>query len=112
MGASLPVAVGVLFAAGFYLILSPHLLRLVLGILVLSQAANLLVFVTAGLTRGEAPLLTGAPAESVPEPLSQAMILTAIVIGFAATAFVVVLARQGFLRLGTDDPDQMRSAEP
>lgn len=109
----LPLLIGVLFAAGFYLLMATHLLRIVFGFLILSQAANLLLFATGGLTLGEVPIVpeNAEKLSSSPEPLSQALILTAIVIGFAATAFLVVLARQAAISMNTDQINEMKEAE-
>lgn len=108
----LPLTVGVLFATGFYLLLSFHLLRMVFGFLVLSQAANLFLFSVGGLTYGQTPLL-GPGSETLvsTEPLSQALILTAIVIGFAASAFLIVLIRLSATALGTVNINEMKEAE-
>jgi multicomponent Na+:H+ antiporter subunit C len=109
----LPLVVGSLFASGFYLMLSRSLLRLVLGFLVLSQAANLLLFASGGLRKGSLPIISegGSTLTAGPEPLTQALILTAIVIGFAATAFLVALAWACFKDIRTSDTDEMREAE-
>jgi multicomponent Na+:H+ antiporter subunit C len=111
MGLSVAVVIGILFAAGFYMMMSGSLLKLVLGVSVLGQAGNVSVFFAGGLSRGQAPLLNSAGEGVVAEPLSQAMILTAIVIGFATTAFAVVLARQTYLVTRTDETDSMRMEE-
>lgn len=113
MGFALPAVIGILFATGFFLLMSVHLLRIIFGFLILSQAANLLLFSVGGLTAGKVPLIPdGAQTmPNSPEPLSQALILTAIVIGFAATAFLIVLAREGSIAMNTDQVDQMTEAE-
>lgn len=113
MGMTLPFVIGILFASGFYLLMSPYLLRIIFGFLILSQAANLTLFTVSGLSPGQVPIIpeTAERLTASPEPLSQALILTAIVIGFAATAFLVVLARQGKIAMNTDQADQMRGAE-
>lgn len=107
------ILTGILFSVGFYLMMARNTFRLVLGILVLSQAVNTLLFSTGKLSRAGVPIVfTENPVVSdYPDPLPQALILTAIVISFAATAFAVALANQSFLALETDDPDEMREAE-
>lgn len=83
------LAAATLFGIGAYLVLSRTLVRVVLGVVVISQSATLTV-IAAGLTRGDAPIypLSDGP---VSDPLSQAMALTAIVIGMAVTALLLVL---------------------
>ena len=83
------LAAAVIFGTGAYLLLQRDLVRLVLGIVLISQAA-VLTLIASGLTRGAAPIhpLT---ERDVSDPLSQAMALTAIVIGLAVTALLLVL---------------------
>lgn len=110
----LAIVVGVLFACGFYLMLRRSLVKLLLGLVLLGHGANLAVFVSAGLTRDPAPLAaTGAaaPPDGSADPLPQALVLTAIVIGFAIVSFTAVLARRALSAVGTDDPDAMRSTD-
>lgn len=106
---------GVLFACSVYLLLSPSILRLVLGIFVLSNATHLLILVAGRLVEGAPPLLhadrrdvVGAMADPVP----QALMLTAIVIGFALLVFLMVLAYRAYARFGTIDTDVLTAAEP
>jgi multicomponent Na+:H+ antiporter subunit C len=82
------LAAAVLFGTGAYLLLDRDLVRVVFGVVLISQAA-VLTLVASGLTRGSAPIY---PLEgTVSDPLSQAMALTAIVIGLAVTALLLVL---------------------
>lgn len=83
------LAVGVLFGAGAFLVLTNDLVRVVAGMVLISQAA-VLVVIGSGLTRGAAPILPlseGRPSD----PLVQAMVLTAIVIGLAVTALLLAI---------------------
>lgn len=85
--------VGGLTAVGVYLMLRPHLIQFLIGFLVLGNAANLLIF-TAGRLGSQFPPLvqpSGTVLEPIANPLPQALILTAIVIGFALAAFGIVL---------------------
>jgi multicomponent Na+:H+ antiporter subunit C len=83
------LAAASLFGAGAYLLLSRDLVRVVLGVVVISQAAVLTLMASA-IVRGVAPIYP-LPDEAVSDPLSQAMALTAIVIGMAVTALLLVL---------------------
>ena len=99
------VLVGVIFGAGIFLLLCRTPVKLIIGLVLLSNAINLLIFDAAGLTRGKPPLiadglqqLSGATAD----PLPQAMVLTAIVITFGITAFLLALALRSYLLTGSD----------
>ena len=82
-------AAAALFGTGAYLLLHRDLVRLVLGVVLISQASTL-TLVASGLTRGSAPIHP-LPSGRISDPLSQAMALTAIVIGLAVTALLLVV---------------------
>ncbi len=108
------IAIGLLFAAAFYMMLRRSIVKLVMGLIILSNAANLVIFTVAGLTRGEPPFLdeaTKTAAIGVADPLPQALILTAIVIAFGVLAFSVVLIHRAYQVVGTDDLDQMKDTD-
>ena len=108
------VVVGVLFAAGVYLMLRRSLTKLIIGVAILTNAVNVLIFTGGGLGRGGPPLVeegATAPAAGFSDPLPQAFILTAIVIGFGVIAFVVALASQVYRASGTDDLDELRATD-
>lgn len=114
METALALVVGALVAAGVYLILQRHLVKFVLGLVLINHAVNLLIFVSGRLTRGRPALIPeqlSVPAEPIANALPQALILTAIVIGFSLLAFVLVLGQRAFEELGTIDPEEMRAAE-
>ncbi len=111
----LAIMAGFLFASGLYLMLRRNYVRVVIGLILISNAANLVIFTMGRLARGNPPLVaTGEtmPAEGFANPLPQALILTAIVIGFGLLAFALVLAYRAYRELGTVDVDAMRVAEP
>jgi multicomponent Na+:H+ antiporter subunit C len=81
--------VGVLVASGLYLLLGRSLLRQIIGLSLLSHAANVFILLSAGL-RGNVPVIGEVP-EPLTDPLPQALILTAIVISFGVTAFLLAL---------------------
>lgn len=114
MESVMAVVVGALFAASVYMMLRRSLVKLVIGLILLSNAANLLIFTVSGLTRGKPPLIPEGmdlPAGGWADPLPQALILTAIVIGFGVLAFAVVLIRRAYEVVGEDDLDKMRSTD-
>lgn len=115
MEAALSLLVGVLMAASVYLMLSRNLIRYLFGLVLISNAANLVIFASGRLTRGAPPLVPEgltAPDGPVANALPQALILTAIVISFGLLAFALVLAYRAYQALGTIDTDAMRAAEP
>ncbi len=105
---------GLFFAAAIYLMLSRHIIRIMLGVALLGNAVNLLLFTAGRISRETPPVIvagTVLPA-SAANPLPQALILTAIVISFCFFAFLMVLAYRAWQALGTDDTAEMRVAEP
>lgn len=97
------VLIGALTAAGVYLALRAQTFPVVLGLTLMSYAVNLFLFVMGRLATGAPPLI-GASANHT-DPLPQALVLTAIVIAFAMTAFVIVLALRARADLGNDHVD-------
>src|SRR5699024_787024 len=92
------IVIGIIFTVAVYLILSRRLLRVILGTLILSHGVHLLLLTMSGLQRGDSPLLK-LDAESYTDPLPQALILTAIVISFGVTSFLLVLAYNNYKTL-------------
>jgi multicomponent Na+:H+ antiporter subunit C len=111
MTTALAILIGCLYTAGFYMMLRRSLFKLILGLVLLSHGANLLIFTAGGLKSGQPPVLMpdGTPPRlPMADPLPQALILTAIVIGFGVLAFALVLFHRSRQVLGTDDPDSLR----
>ena len=103
-----------LFAAGIYSILRRSLVKLLIGIILLSQSANLYIFIAGGLTSASPPLInegTTALIRPYADPLPQALILTAIVISFGVVAFFLVLLKRVYQVVDTDDLDEMRGTD-
>jgi len=105
----LAAAVGVLFGSGAYLLLKPDLFRVVVGIVLVANAANLAVM-ASGLTRGRSPIRP-LGAGPVSDPLVQAMTVTAVVIGFAVTALLLSLVYRAYVSLHTVDLDELSNVE-
>lgn len=104
----LSLAIGVLAGSGIWLILRPRTFQFIMGLSLLSYAINLFIFSMGRIRLGAAPVIStdlGADPALYADPLPQALVLTAIVIGFATTALflVVLLANRGFS--GTDHVD-------
>jgi multicomponent Na+:H+ antiporter subunit C len=106
----LALAAGVLYAAGIYLMLRRRLAQLIIGLGLLSNGTNLLIFTAGGLTRAQPPVVPPGVArlvEPYADPVPQALVLTAIVIGFGLLAFALVLAHRVHATVGTDDVDEI-----
>lgn len=101
--------VGVLFGSGAYLLLKPDLFRIVVGIVLVANAANV-TLIASGLTRGRSPILPFG-GETASDPLVQAMTVTAIVIGMAVTALLLSLAYRVYTSHNTVDLDELSHAE-
>lgn len=110
METPLALTFGVVFTCGLYLVMQRNLLRFVFGLLLLSGSVNLLIFTVGRPTRGTPPIippeLTSAPAGAA-NPLPQALILTAIVIGFGLIVFAMVLLLRTYERLGTVKTEEL-----
>ncbi|MCB0063845.1 MAG: NADH-quinone oxidoreductase subunit K [Caldilineaceae bacterium] len=109
------VVVGMLLATGTYMLLQRSAIRLILGLGLLTHGVNLLLFSTGGLQRGIPPIVEDKAAfqgdiSAFVDPLPQALILTAIVISFGVTAFIVVLFNQRNAIIS--DTDQMLPNDP
>jgi multicomponent Na+:H+ antiporter subunit C len=108
--ALLALAAGVLYAAGIYLMLRRRLAQLIIGLGLLSNGTNLLIFTSGGLTRARPPVVPEGAEQLEPpyaDPVPQALVLTAIVIGFGLLAFSLVLAHRVHMTTGIDDVDEI-----
>ena len=110
----LAVVIGLLYAAGLYLVMRRSMVKLILGLALLAHGANLLIFTVGGLTRGGTPIVPPGQETLVPpypDPVPEALVLTAIVIGFAVQAFALVLVKRAHRETGADDLDSLRSTD-
>ena len=97
-------AIGVLVASGIYLMLRGRTFPVILGLTLLGYAVNLFLFGMGRLVIGKPPIIVDGVLEYT-DPLPQALVLTAIVIGFGMTAYAITLAVKAFVVLGTDQID-------
>ncbi len=104
MEALIAIILGSLTACGVYLILRARTFPVVLGLTFLSYAVNLFLLIMGRLSVGNPPIILDGITDYA-DPLPQALVLTAIVIGFAMTAFVIVLALKAHAELGNDHVD-------
>jgi len=106
MEAIIAIAIGVLFGAGTWLILRPRTFQVITGLLLMSYGVNLFIFVMGRLWIDRAPITgPGIDPTQVADPLPQALVLTAIVIGFATTALYLVMMIGARGLTGTDHVD-------
>lgn len=108
------VVIGVLYAAGVFMLLRRSLVKLILGLALLGYASNLLLFSISPLVEGAPPVIPESAKTLVPpfaDPLPQALILTAIVIGFGTQAFAIVLFKRAYQTVGSDDVDELSLTE-
>lgn len=106
---------GILVSAAVWLMLSGNLLRFLYGLLLISNGINLAILAAGRLTLGAPPLLGAGgslPADQMANALPQALLLTAIVIGFGLFAFALALTLRAWRSFGHLEIDRMRLAEP
>lgn len=98
---AMAVVLAVLYAVGFYLLMQRSLMRILIGIVVVGHGANLMLQLAGG-PPGRAPVLGVAPPEEFTDPLPQALALTAIVITFALTTYLLALGYRSWVLTGDD----------
>lgn len=105
---------GLFFAAGLHQLMQRSMPRLLIGLLLLGNGANLAVFTASGRLREIPPLIevgAASPPAGAADPLPQALVLTAIVIGFAMIAFTGALLLRLHRAVGEDDVDEVRKTD-
>jgi multicomponent Na+:H+ antiporter subunit C len=108
------VLVGILYTAGIYMILRRSFVKVIIGLAFLGYATNLLIFTIGRLTKGKPafiPTNTEKLIEPFADPLPQALILTAIVIGFGVQAFAIILFKRFYQSVGNDDLDKLKDTD-
>ncbi|MEM9399433.1 MAG: Na+/H+ antiporter subunit C [Verrucomicrobiota bacterium] len=114
MNLMLAIIIGILMSTGVYCLFRRSLFRLIIGIMLISQAANLIVFASARVTRASPALIS--PNQKILEapyadPLPQALVLTAIVISFGFIAFALALIHRAYKILGHDDVNKFNQTD-
>lgn len=105
------ITVGVIVTCSVYLMLRRSMVRLIIGLSLLSYAVNLLIFSIGDLRKRGAPIVDQSAPDQMADPLVQALILTAIVIGFGVLAFTLALAYRASQAVGSDDLDALQSTD-
>ena len=106
----LALVIGLLYAGGFYMLLRRSLVKLIIGLILLGNAVNLLIFSLGGIVKGEPPIIPSSLkhfTEASADPVPQALVLTAIVISFGLQAFAIILFKRVYQVVQTDDMDQL-----
>jgi multicomponent Na+:H+ antiporter subunit C len=110
----LAIIVGLLYASGIYMMMRRSLVKLIIGLILLGNGANLLIFLVGGLVKGNPPIIPEDANKMeglYADPIPQALILTAIVISFGIQAFAIVLLKRAFAVIKTDDIDKMNTTD-
>lgn len=106
--------IGLLHAAGIYMLLRRSMFKMIIGLILLGNGVNLLIFLLGRLVKGKPPVIDEASkvfTEIYADPLPQALILTAIVIGFGLQSFAIILIKRVYKVLETDDLDELNSTD-
>jgi multicomponent Na+:H+ antiporter subunit C len=106
----LAIMIGSLYASGIYMLLRRSMVKMIIGLILLGNGVNLLIFLLGGVAKGKPPILS-AKLENFADPVPQALILTAIVISFGLQAFAIVLIQKVYEVLKTDDLDMIQKLE-
>lgn len=110
----LAVLIGVFYAAGLFMMLRRSMVKLLIGLILLGNGANMLIFLLGRITKGKPPVIPDAAKvlEGVyADPVPQALILTAIVISFGLQAFAIILLKQVHNVIASDDLDDLNPIE-
>jgi multicomponent Na+:H+ antiporter subunit C len=110
----LAIMTGVLYAGGIYMILRRSLVKLIIGLILLGNGANLLIFILGGLVKGKPPIIPSDVSritDAFTDPVPQALILTAIVISFGLQSFAIILIKRAYKVIKTDDLDEMNTTD-
>jgi multicomponent Na+:H+ antiporter subunit C len=105
------LTIGIIITCAVYLMLRRSMVRLIIGLSLLTYAVNLLIFTAGDLRRRAAPIVDQSPPDQMADPLVQALILTAIVISFGVLAFTLALAYRASQAVGSDDLDALQSTD-
>jgi multicomponent Na+:H+ antiporter subunit C len=106
----LAITIGLLYAAGIFLILRRSMVRLIIGLILLGNGANLLIFLLGRISKGKPPIIPeGSPVftDIYADPIPQALILTAIVISFGLQAYAIILVKRAYRVTKSDDLEEM-----
>lgn len=115
MDVIMPLLVGLLFSAAIFLMQRPQLMRVGVGVILLTNAANLFLFSAGRLSKDGPPIIpidSEVMTRDYANPVSQALILTAIVIGFALLSFVIALVYRSVLEFNSQESSSIEAYDP
>ena len=110
----LALMIGLLYGSGLFMMLRRSLVKLIIGLILMGNGVNLLIFLVGGLKKGSPPIIpewSSFFSEPYSDPIPQALILTAIVISFGLQSFAIVLIKRAYKEVGTDDLDEMNTTD-
>lgn len=108
------ILIGVLYGAGVFMLLRRSMVKLLIGIMLLGNGANLLIFLLGRITKGKPPVIDDVSrifTDIYADPIPQALILTAIVISFGLQSFAIVLLKRVYALVNSDDLDDLNTPE-
>lgn len=106
--------IGVLYSSGVYMLLRRSLVKLIIGLILLGNGANLLIFLLGRIVKGNPPVIGISQQELLglyADPVPQALILTAIVISFGLQSFAIILIKRVYAVIQSDDLDHLNVTE-
>jgi multicomponent Na+:H+ antiporter subunit C len=110
----LAILTGILYAAGIYMMLRRSMVKLLLGLILLGNGANMLIFLLGRITKGNPPVIPESSkvfTQVYADPIPQALILTAIVISFGLQAFAIILLKRVYSVVNTDNLDDLTTTD-
>ena len=110
----LAITIGLLYASGIYLMMSRSFAKLIFGIIMIGNGANLLIFLLGRIVKGSPPIIRADDSiirAAFADPVPQALVLTAIVIGFGMQSFAIVLVKRMYRDFETDDIDDLNTTD-
>lgn len=108
------IIIGLLHAGGLYMLLRRSMFKMIIGLILLGNGANLLIFLLGRLVKGKPPVIEDGMkvfSDIYADPVPQALVLTAIVIGFGLQSFAIILIKKVYKVLNTDDLDELNSTD-
>lgn len=106
------ILIGLFYSAGIYLMFRRSMVRMLIGLILLGNGANLLIFLMGDIVKGKPPIISedmSVFTDAYADPVPQALILTAIVISFGLTSFAIILLKKVYNLTGTDDLDTLNT---
>lgn len=110
----LVIIIGILYGSGIYMILRRSMVKLLIGLILLANGANMLIFLLGDITKGKPPVIPEGGEVFIDlyaDPIPQALILTAIVISFGLQAFSIILLKRVYIVTGSEDLDELNSSD-